>query len=126
MLRAAKTRASKTKFPYKRSRAAAGPTTSTTATVAGDQPRAPLPSPVSTDTQSAPMDQVPNTPAPVGQGTDVFPTNPKPLCSVTDALGAHLPVNIRQSIFSNEFIHLHKLSKLVKSHNNNWHLLTAK
>lgn len=105
MLRAAKTRASKAKSPYMRNRAAAGPTTSTTtsATVAGDQPRAPLPSQVTIDTQSAPMDQVSNTPAPVCQGTEVFPTNPAPLCSVTDALGAHLPVNIMQSIFSNEF-----------------------
>lgn len=27
----------------------------------------------------------------------------------TSALGAQLPINIRQAIFRNEFIHLHKL-----------------
>lgn len=47
----------------------AGPTT-TAAVVAGDQPRAPFPSQVNTETlpQRIPMDQVPNVQASVGQG----------------------------------------------------------
>lgn len=110
MLRAAKTRTSKAKSPYMRSRA--DPTTTTSATVvARDQLRAHPPTQATTVTylQAAPMDQVANVPASVGQCTDIFPTNPAALNGVTDALGAHIPINIKQAIFSNKFILLHKL-----------------
>lgn len=71
----------------------AGPTT-TAAVVSGDQPRAPFPSQVNTKTlpQTTPMDQVPNVQASVGQGKNIFPPNPAPLCSVTGAVG--VPINI--------------------------------
>lgn len=71
----------------------AGPTT-TAAVVAGDQPRAPFPSQVNTETlpQTIPVDQIPNVQASVGQGKNIFPPNPAPLCSVTGAVG--VPISI--------------------------------
>lgn len=71
----------------------AGPTT-TAAVVSGDQPRAPFPSQVNTETlpQTIPMDRVPNVQASVGQGKNIFPPNPAPLCSVTGAVG--VPISI--------------------------------
>ncbi|XP_062613568.1 uncharacterized protein LOC134275305 [Saccostrea cucullata] len=39
-------------------------------------------------------------------------TTPNSLCSVSDALGVHVPDNLRQNIYDNAFIHLHKLLPL--------------
>lgn len=97
MLKAAKSRASKVISLYILLRSRAGPSTSA-AVVTGVKPAPPpFPSQVPTVTrpQTAPLYQATIIPASLDTGTDVFPTNPAPLCSVTDALGSQLPLNNR-------------------------------
>lgn len=44
-------------------------------------------------------------------GMQMFNT-PNSLCSITDALGTHVPQIVRQSIYNNEFVHMHKMLPL--------------
>lgn len=37
---------------------------------------------------------------------------PNSLCSITDALGTHVPQIVRQSIYNNEFVHMHNMLPL--------------
>lgn len=131
MLRA-NSRASKAKSPYARpqpKKAAAASAAATTLAASSTATATATMTTTATEdaaTTSAPiialdaLPALPNLPtsadallAPVpGQGTSGYPPNPSPLCSVTDALGAHLPTNIRQAIYSNEFVHLNKLLPL--------------
>lgn len=41
----------------------------------------------------------------LSNGIQMFNT-PNSLCSITDALGIHVPQIVRQSIYNNEFVHM--------------------
>lgn len=50
----------------------------------------------------------------LSNGMQMF-NSPNSLCSITDALGTHVPQIVRQSIYNNEFVHMHKMLP-IKTH----------